>query len=271
MSGSDTPLQIVGLVRFSVLTPTYYSERFATLEDTAAHLFSAERMELRFHIFENLCLRSLIKQHDQDFDVVILTAKSMPRPYLERLQDLLRPHPNLHCRPVGTQNHYRLLRKAYESVPTRGGSHRVLFRLDDDDALDMDYVARTRRFAQTLLTLQPEDSAFVIAHNRGFYLRATPEGPEVFDATEQTPLSVGTALVAPIDHSANPYRFNHRKLARHYSLYSDISVPGYIRTIHGDNKSTPFQNGLVRQMDDIAIDQSLQHHFDLTLDELKDL
>ena len=45
---------MIGLLRFSVLTPTYYSERFDTLEKIAEHIFSPERMALRFHLFENL-------------------------------------------------------------------------------------------------------------------------------------------------------------------------------------------------------------------------
>ena len=262
-------LKMVGLVRFSVLTPTYYSERFSTLEETAAHLFSEDRMELRFRVFEELCLPSLLRQSDPEFDVVVLTAASMPDRYMQRLKALLAPHRNLHCRPVGTRNHYRLLRRGYDSIPAGEGSHRILFRLDDDDAVDIDFVARTKRLAAGILPLQPEGGAFVIAYNRGFYMRATLDGPEVFDAVEQAPLSAGTALVTPVGSAANPYKFNHRKLARHYSLYSDISVPSFLRTIHGDNKSDPTQKGITHQMAEEEIDSALQRHFGLTLSQLK--
>jgi hypothetical protein len=262
-------LKMVGLVRFSVLTPTYYSERFSSLEETAKHLFSADRMALRFSVFEKLCLPSLLQQSDGAFDLVVLTATSMPKAYLKRLRDLLAPHPNLHCRPVGTRNHYRLLRQGYETVPQEGESHRILFRLDDDDAVDLDFVRRTKALAAGLLPLQGPEKAFVIAHNRGFYLQATPEGPEVFDAIEQAPLSAGTALVTPVGNRANPYRFNHRKLARHYNLYSDMQVPAYIRTIHSDNKSEPAQTGISRRMEPDEIDASLQAHFGQSLASLK--
>ena len=55
-------MNMVGLVRFSVLTPTYYSERFSNLKQTARHLFDEDRMELRFSIFEKLCLPSLVQK-----------------------------------------------------------------------------------------------------------------------------------------------------------------------------------------------------------------
>ncbi len=264
-------IKIVGLLRFSVLTPTYYAERFATLEETAAHLFSPERMALRFRLFERLCLPSLLRQTDADFEAVVLTAQSMPERYLDRLKALLDPIPNIHCRAVDTSNHYRLLRKGYESLPQTGFSHRAMFRLDDDDAVDRNFVARTRRLADGLLALQGAQTSFIIAYNRGFYVRNDGPEPEVFDAVERAPLSTGTTLVAPAGHSANPYRFNHRKLAQHFNTFSDISEPAFIRTIHGDNKSNPAQMGLTRKMTQDMIEAQLQAHFETGIADLKAL
>lgn len=265
----DRKVKTVGLLRFSVLTPTYYSERFKTLEETAAHIFSPERMELRFRLFEKLCLPSLVRQSDPDFDMVVLTAESMPERYLTRLLDLVEPLPNIHCLPVGTGNHYKLLQKGYNSVPAEECSHRILFRLDDDDAVDMNFIKRTKRLAEGLLRLQGPKTPFVIAYNRGFYLRSTGAEVEVFDACERAPLSTGTTLVAPVGSGANPYRFNHRKLAQHFNTFSDISVPAFIRTIHGDNKSNPAQMGLTHKLTEAQIANQLEKHFGITMAELR--
>ncbi|WP_146346104.1 glycosyltransferase [Phaeobacter marinintestinus] len=261
----------IGLLRFSVLTPTYYSERFPTLKETAAHIFSDERMDLRFRIFENLCLPTLINQTDPDFEMIVLTAESMPPVHLERLLDLIEPLPNIHCRPVGTDNHYKLLQNGYNSISRDGITHRILFRLDDDDAVDLNFVKRTKRFAKGLAKFQSPRQPYVIAHNRGFYVNTTDGAPEIFDAVERAPLSTGTTLVAPAKHGHNPYRFNHRKLPQHYNTYQDISVPAFIRTIHGDNKSNPAQMGLTHKlgMDEIA--DQVQTHFGMTLDDLRAL
>lgn len=263
-------LKLVGLLRFSVLTPTYYSERFSSLEEIAAHIFSPERMELRFRLFERLSLPSLLRQSDQDFDMVVLTAERLPEVYLQRLADLLAPHDNIHLLPVGTGNHYQLLKQGYNLVPCEEATHRALFRLDDDDALDLDFVARTRRLSEGLLPLQTSDEPFVLAYNRGFYLdTSTPEAPEVFDTCERAPLSAGTTLVAPVGSPMNPYRYNHRKYAQHFNTYSDISVPGFIRTIHGDNKSNPAKLGLTHTLSDKKLDRALIQHFGMTLSDLK--
>ena len=264
-------IAMVGLLWFSVLTPTYFFERFDTLEKTAAHIFAPDRMALRFHLFENLCLPTLIKQTDPDFQCVVLTAKTMPAQYLTRLQDLVAPWPNIHCRPVGTEKHYQLIKDGYNSVPTNGATHRLLFRLDDDDAVDLDYVRRTKSFAAGLQKLNTADTPVIIAHNRGYYVKVQDSDNEVFDAVERAPLSVGIALLAPVDYPRNPYRYNHRALARHYNVYSDISVPGFVRTIHDTNKSTPTQTGLTHKQKPDEMADQISRSFGFDISHLKAL
>ncbi len=265
-------IKIIGLLRFSVLTPTYYSERFPSLDDIAAHIYSPDRMELRFHLFENLCLPSLAHQTDASFDCVILTGERMPDVYKDRLAALLAPYAHMQMRPVGTENHYQLLKDGYNSVDLGDATHKALFRLDDDDAVDLNFIARTRKRARGLLALQEAKTPTIIAYNRGLYVRRIEgEENEVFDATERAPLSTGTTLLAPVEYHRNPYRYNHRALAQHYTTYSDISVPAFIRTIHGDNKSTPTQMGQTHKMPPPRINKALVKNFGRTLAEMKAL
>lgn len=263
--------RMIGLLRFSVLTPTFYAPEFGSLDAAAAHIFSDARMELRFHIFENLCLPSLTRQTDQNFDMVVLTAASMPSPWLERLENLLDPLPNFHLVKADPGPHYRLIQNAYASVPADGCSHLLQFRLDDDDAVDRDFVARTKRLADGLIKVQGPKTPFIIAYSSGFYVRRTPEGNDVFDSTERAPLSTGTTLVAPVGHAANPYRFVHRKLLQHYNTFSDISLPAFIRTIHGDNKSGTPQMGITRQLEELQTMRRLRRHFGVDLEWLRAL
>lgn len=263
--------KIVGVMRFSVLTPTYYSERFDGLDAIAAHLFSPERMALRFHIFETLVLPSLLAQSDQGFELVILTAQSLPAEYMARLEQAVSVAPNIRLFPVGPEKHYQLIKQAYQSVDVEGASHRVMFRLDDDDAVALNYIKRLRQLARGLLRLQSKSQPQAIAFNRGFYVEMNEGENTVFDACERAPLSTGTALLAPADYTRNPYRYNHRQLAQHYSLYSDISAPAFIRTIHGDNKSTPTQMGLTHQISKRNMSRQLGSYFGLTLSDLQGL
>jgi len=206
-----------------------------------------------------------------DFTLVVLTAKTMPAQYLARLGDLLEPFPNVICRPVGTGIHFRLLKRAYSSVSLDDVSHQILFRLDDDDAVDLDFVRRTKHLALGMIPLQGTDTPFVLANNRGFYAHKREDEIDVYDACERAPLSTGTALVAPAGHGANPYRYNHRKFGQHFNTFSDISVPSFVRTIHGDNKSDPTQMGLTRKWGGDRIEASLKQHFDLSVGALQDM
>lgn len=264
-------LRMIGLVRFSVLSPSYYSERFASLEETAAHLFAPERMELRFRLFEQLCLRSLARQGDKRFRLVVLTAEALPRPYMERLQDLITPLPNAELRAVPPAEHHRQLKDAYDAVPVRRATHRVLFRLDDDDAVDRHFVKRTKALARGLIPVQGAETPFIIAHNRGFYLERQGEGTALIDTCERAPLSAGAALVAPAGHPDTPYAVNHRRFAQHYNTFSDISVPAFLRTIHGDNKSTPSKRGITGAWSAARRASALKRHFGLDPADLEGL
>ena len=261
----------VGVMRFSVLTPTYYSERFDSLDAIADHIFSDARMALRFHIFETLVLPSLLRQSDDDFDLVILTAERLPDHHMERLRALIDTVPNIHLRPVSASRHYQLLKDAYNSIEPGDVSHRILFRLDDDDAMDINYIKRLKWTCRNLLKMHPLDTPYAIAFNRGFYVNMVDGENEVFDAVERAPLSTGTALLAPLDYTRNPYRYNHRALGQYYNLYTDIAVPAYIRTINGSNKSNPTQMGETRKLKPKDLDHQLRKHFDVTLAEMKAL
>ena len=268
----DIRLRVAGLVRFSVLSTDYYSERFDSLEEKAAHLFSPERMELRFRLFENLCLQSMARQSDPRFRLIVLTSSALPSQYLERLLDLTEPYANIYCIGAEPAAHYRQLKHAYAQVPLPRATHRVLFRLDDDDALDGGFVRRTKALARGMIPLlDGGQTPFAIAHNRGIYLERTAAGTEIFDACERFPLSAGLAVVAPAGRSINPYVYNHRRIAQHISTFSDATVPAFLRTVHGDNKSDPAQIGLVRKWTPEQVDQALERHFGLSGDHLRGL
>lgn len=268
----DLRLRMVGLVRFSALATDYYSDVYPTQEELAAHLFSPERMELRFRLFEHLCLRSLTRQSDTSFRLIILTSEGLPQPYFERLLALIEPYPNIICHQAAPRPHYQQLKEAYGRVQLRRATHKILFRLDDDDALDKEFAARTKAFARGMIPLQGDgETPFIIAHNRGLYLEKTGDGAELYDTCERSPLSTGMSLVAPAGSDHNPYAFNHRKIAQHYNTFSDISVPAFLRTIHGDNKSNPTHMGLTRKWRPKQAEAALEQHFGFTLDRVREL
>ncbi|MBU2981815.1 putative rhamnosyl transferase [Lentibacter algarum] len=264
-------VQVVGVVRFSVLTEDYYAETHGSVEAIGAHLFNDERLALRFRLFETLCLPSLVAQADQDFNVVVLTSTHLPPEARERLDALIAPHDNITIFAADPARHYQICKQAYASAFEEGYTHRLCFRLDDDDAVSRDYVARCKRLAGPLLAIEP-DAPTMIAFNRGFYVEVTGEGGNsVIDTVERAPLSVGLALLHPVSYGRNPYRYNHRAIAQHYTLYSDVSEPCFIRTIHSDNKSSPAKLGITGKMEPNKIESEIGTRFGFDIKTLRDI
>ncbi len=266
----QTP-QVVGVVRFSVLTEDYYAETYGSVEAIAEHLFTDERLALRFKLFEALCLPSLVAQSDQEFRVVVLTSTLLPEEARARLDALVAPHRNISVFAAAPARHYQICKQAYSRAYEEGYSHRLSFRLDDDDALASDFVARLKLMAKPLLELHPEEPT-MIAFNRGFYVEVSGQGSnEVLDTVERAPLSVGLTLLHPASYGRNPYRYNHRAIGQHYTLYSDISEAGFIRTIHSDNKSNPAKLGITGKKKQLEIEAQIAERFELRMQTLRDL
>ena len=257
-----TGFQAVGVLRFSVLTTDFITQKLVSFEHIRANIFRPDRLELRFRLFEALCLPSLARQSDGDFQFTVLTSAEMPGAFLDRLRDITAPYPHIHVMAAPVAGHYQLIKQAYAGMGGDGASHRLSFRLDDDDALDLDYIARLKRHGAALIGLSGAELPTAIAYNRGFYVELTEGGDNpLIDAVERAPLSVGTALMHRAEEPLNPYRYNHRAFAQHYNLWSDISVPGFLRTIHSDNVSTPAKQGISGKMRPRMVEKQIRRHF----------
>lgn len=263
-------IKVVGVIRFSLLAEGFAVDLYGGMSGLRDYLFDPASLAFRFHLFERLCLPSLLAQTDPDFDVVLLTSEELPSEARARLDALVAPHPNLHVLAVPVEKQHRVIRAAYESVPMESYSHRAAFRLDNDDGLARSFVARIKQLSHGLMALHDTEEPTAIAFNRGFYLHLDPEGPNrVTDAVEREPLSTGTTLLSRVDHPHNPYRFNHRALGRHFNLYSDISFPGWIRSVHAENAQRVKKDGFENQFGRNRNATALREHFGMKLSALE--
>ncbi len=257
--------QIIGLLRFSYPSLGGFRKKHDTAEEAEAFLYDPARLDRRIALFERFTLPCLSAQTDPDFTMLILVGETMPEPVQTRLANLVADTPQVRILAYPSLPHYRAMRRAYDEVARSDATHRTTFRLDDDDAVDRDFVKRLRHWADKLA----DDAPTAIAFNKGLYVDYTQNPPEIFDATEKTPLAVGTALTVPMGHSENIYRRNHRILAQFYNTFSEAETPCYIRTVHQDNGSTPAFSGRTREMSEDDIAAVLEAQFNLTPDELR--
>lgn len=262
--------QIVGLIRFSYPAKGGFAKGFDSAEQAEAFLYEPARLERRFHLFEKMCLPALQAQGDGAFTLVILTGDTLPDSAKARLKGHLKTLADGRLVTLPTKPHYGAMKAALRQVAPGKASHRTSFRLDDDDALASDYIARLRARAEQVHALG-QGQPVAIAFNRGLYVRLQDSGNEVFDAVERTPLSVGSALVAPIGQENNIYARNHRFLPQFFDTVSEAATPTWIRTIHADNDSDPFIQGKSHMWDDAQIDAALKKGFAQSMSDLKAL
>ena len=230
---------VVGLCRFSYLAQGGFANAKLSLEDRVAMLFDPKRLDERFAMFETLCLPSLAAQTDRDFCLVVLSSQALPYPAKTRLRALAETYPFLSLAFLPPMGPLISTRRAFRKGWQDGCDYVTGFRIDDDDAVAVDYIARTRQMADRALAdgWADGDNPVAISFHRGLYLNLAAPGAPIYDLSEPVPLGQATAMVTAADSTSNVYRWNHRRLAAHVRLQSDPRDLMYIRSFHDHNDS----------------------------------
>ncbi|PZQ96902.1 MAG: hypothetical protein DI533_15180 [Cereibacter sphaeroides] len=122
-----------------------------TAEDKKASLFSDERMEFRFTCFETITLPSLQAQSDRDFLHVVLYSPSLPEKWMQRLSGLSQRY-GFELVPMNpaenfAEKYQEYCRNLYKQLPCKE-TWLATIRLDDDDALNLQYIGWIRSAAE---------------------------------------------------------------------------------------------------------------------------
>lgn len=232
--------QIIGVCRFSYLGDGGFRTQRDGFEKAAETLYAIPRMRRRFAYFENICLPSLAAQTDMDFRLIALIGDTMPFRWRKRLKDLMAQYPFLEVCTLEAAGPLNSTRRAFRRGWDGASPFITGFRIDDDDAVAVDYIARTRAIADQLLTLgwaDAETPAAICFHRGIYWDMARPEAEQFWDFSEKEPLGLASAMITTPDGMANIYRWNHRRLASQVRTWIDPVDPMFIRTLHGQNDS----------------------------------
>ena len=161
-------MQVIGLCRFSYLGHGGFQVVEEDMDVRAAYLYAPDRMEERMRTFEMITLPSIRAQTDGDFVFLIVIGERMPEPWLSRLHDMTRDVPQIAIRAYPPRRHRRIMQKAINEFRDFGNEPCLQFRLDDDDAVGVDYVERTRETASDLAAFSRTHGNIAIDFNRGF-------------------------------------------------------------------------------------------------------
>lgn len=241
---ASSSVQVIGICRWSY--PSAFGDFRLTpgdLQEAQATLYEPKRMEHRLFLLEQLVLPALRRQTDPDFRLVFLMGAQLPEPYRARALELVATVPQI--LPVFEEEGQRqqgLVRRLLSDLRAPAAEAVAEFRLDDDDAVAVDFVEETRRLFERIRPLYEEKGLFGIDYTRGMILSTT--GPDC----EFKPLiarwwAPGMAIFIRPDKSRSVLDFHHMRLwhRMHTLMYTD--KPMFIRGIHHTNDSSIEQVG----------------------------
>ncbi|MFN3954072.1 MAG: glycosyltransferase [Pararhodobacter sp.] len=263
--------QISVLIRFSYPAASGFRAAREGVDQARRLLYDPARLARRFRLFETLALPSLLAQSARDFTTIVLIGEDMPATARTRLQALLAPLHGARIVALPPLPMFGATRRAYDAALDPHATHLTSVRLDDDDAISTDLVARLKAMVPGAVALMGAQEPLVISHQNGLFAEIAPSGNRVYGVVERSPLGIGLAMVAPVGRRDTIFSRNHRLLGQFYGCLSDAVIPAFIRTVHRDNDAEPHASGQVFDLSDAQADTLLQTRFATTLDALRAL
>lgn len=189
----------------------------------AVDLYTPERMELRFFLFENFLVPSLEAQLDKNFICLILTSDIMPDAYQVRLRDICAASPNLELLLSSEVTVHEALWPRISELNTLAGRPLVNFRIDDDDCLSRNYIQELRSFMNRLGDRVPVS----YSRSNGLVITRYNTDNETFIYKANLPFnSMGTAI--RVHGERTVFSFGHNALHKRFPAIVDNSGMGFI-------------------------------------------
>lgn len=232
-------MQVIGLCRFSYPAVGGFQVDFDNFADKLAYLYSSARMEERFASFETITLPPLRAQTDPDFTLVVVIGDSLPDHYRTRLTALLADMPQAVIQSHPPEQHRPIMKRIINSVRRDSDAPCLQFRMDDDDAVAVDFVERLRRTAGDVRALAARDNLLAIDFNRGFIVRPGPDGVAAVETAAPYQTAALAMMVAPGSRQTI-MNFAHHKLAEKMTT---VTLTDSIMMLRGHNDYNDSRQG----------------------------
>jgi len=239
--GGPTPAG--GPVRHFIITR--FNLRGPDDTPSSAKMIDEAYLAQRLELFERFCLPTVRSQTEQDFKWLVLFADQTPEPVKARVARYAADWPNLVpvYLPRGASTVGPLVVRPYlDATPQT----LITTRLDNDDGLARDYVAKVQRHAATGERLVLQFPAGYVWHDGRIYLDRQEHNAFT---TLVEPLAQGNA-----SEFNTIYKGSHSDIARLGRLVDVDDEPGWLQVIHGTNLEN-YVRGSRQRID------CLQRHF----------
>lgn len=233
----DPRVQVLGLCRFSYPAELEgFQTRHETMEDRRAALYDPARMETRLFWFEHIALPGLRAQTRDDYTLLLLIGEDMPGPYHDRLLAMIADVPQVRpvYRPTGP--HRQVYREILTEARDRDAEMVAEFRLDDDDAVAVNYVQMIRRHVAQVRPMFRQKGRVALDQGKCVMVTAEGEGVTLTPLLTHCWAAALTVFLKP-DDDACVMDFPHQKVWQRMPLVSYNDQLMFLRGAHGTNDS----------------------------------
>ena len=257
-----TGMQVLGLCRFSVPSLGGFQVEHVTLEARRAMLYDPSRLDLRTVWFEHVTLPSIRAQRDRNFTFVVMVGEDLPDPWRSRLERMIADVPQVRIVAAPPGQHRRICADAVRAHVDPAADCVAEFRLDDDDAVAVDYVAQLRRNWPRLARLAGPNGRVALDHGKGVVIEGRADGRVDLHPLNTLCWSAGLALYVRPDDPGIIMDFPHHKIWSRVPYVNLTDSLMFIRGDHGTNDAkTPFAAGVPIPMEEADLAEALSRRF----------
>lgn len=259
-------VQIQGLCRFSFPCTGGFKKYHDSLSERRAALYATKRLDARTLWFEHVFMPPMRAQTDTEFTVHLLMGEDLPPPWRDRVEVAIADCPQIkaHWREPG--DHRAICRDVLWGG--RDAAHETVaeFRLDDDDAVAVDYVAQLRRAWGRIGQLANAAGRVALDHGKGVVLEALDDGRIKSHVLNTHCWSAGLALYLPVSDEAIVMDFPHHKIWSRMPFVNLSDQVMFIRGDHGHNDArTPFATAHSVAVPEAEVAPIIARRFDIDL------
>lgn len=234
-------VQVQGLCRFSLPCTGGFKKYHDSLSDRRAALYAPARLDARCLWFEHIALPGLARQTDPDFTLHLVLGEDFPNPWRARVEALIAAVPQIVPHWRAPEDHRTICRDVLLAGRDRSRAMVAEFRLDDDDAVAVDYVAQLRRNGPKLARLAGPNARIALDHGRGIVVQAHADGRIETRTLLTHCWSAGLAIYLRPDDPAIVMDFPHHKIWQRVPFVNLTDTVMFIRGDHATNDAhTPF-------------------------------
>lgn len=219
-----------GLYKAPIIGFVRYSQKISF--GTERDVFEPNYFEYRYHIFKNITLKSLQKQTNQNFVLILLHSENMPSHFKERFLSLEKENNFLYNVFVeDTQSSFdEALLNSLQYVEFQN-SVVVTFRIDNDDAVQSDFIDILSQY------LKKDFVGYSVSIPKQYIVKRITEDDYLLQENYYPANSIGLAFVTNKENYKTVLELGQHHLINEETpmLLLENSKNGGLMTINGEN------------------------------------